>query len=71
MKMKSEKEPLATAKEKTAFKGLLLASKFLFQQEADLASLAPIVLLIFWIVRYSKITLGRRCGPITQLLQAA
>lgn len=69
MKMKSE---IGNSKgENSAFEGLLLVPKFLFQQEADLASLAPIMFPIFWIMRQNKITPGRHCGPITQMLQAA
>lgn len=49
MKMKLE---IGNSKgENSAFEGLLLVPKFLFQQEADLASLAPIMFSIFWIMR--------------------
>lgn len=54
MKMKYREEPLATVKEKThPSKGLLLVPNF-FQKKADLASLAPTVFPIFWIMGNNK-----------------
>lgn len=62
------KEPLATAEEKTAFKGLRLVPKFLFQKETDLVSLTLSVLPNIWIIRNNRNQPWEKLWPITQKL---
>lgn len=63
VKMKSERSPWQAPRTRLSLRGLLPGPQFSFQCEADLASLAPTVSPVFWIVKNNHHPRGTGPGP--------